>query len=315
MEVLESNIVLGNYQFDFVNEVKIESSWKEMTSTATVKLPAALKIDSNNLKKAIPVGSKVVIKLRYKAYDWHTLFSGYVTSVSNKTPVVFKCEDEMWKLKQMQINSNCKNEKMGDYLHRVLGVEVDAFDITIPSMVVHNTTGAKLLDRIKTEYGFHSFFRGDTLIVGKNYSDEDAKTHTIIIDQASNCNVKKQDLEYKSKEEVKLKVTAISNMPNGEKVKVELGDKDGEERTLNYFNLSKDKLEKIAQSEMDKLKYDGYRGNLTLFGAPVVFHGDILKMENTQDSDKTGEYFIDKVTYSLGTKGFEQAVEPGPKAN
>lgn len=315
MEVLKSNITLGHYLFDFVNEVKVESTWKVFTDKATIKLPAALKIDASSLKKSIPVGSKVEIKLGYEKYGMQKLFKGYVVTVHNKVPVEIECEDEMWNLKQIQINDNCRNEKLGDYLSRVLDVDVDCFDINVSSMVVNKLTGVQLLDKIKQEFGFASYFRNDVLVVGKNYSQDNPKSHTVIIDQAYNCNVKKQDLEYMSKDDVRIKVTAISNMPNGDKEEIEFGDKDGEERTLNFYNIPKSELKKIAKEEAKKLKYDGYRGDLTLFGAPIVFHGDILQLTNSQESDKTGDYFIDKVSYSFGVKGFEQKIEPGPKAN
>ncbi|MBN9293736.1 MAG: hypothetical protein J0G96_07145 [Flavobacteriia bacterium] len=315
MEVLKSSITIGNYWFDFVHQVTVESSWKEFTDKAVIMLPAALKIDYNDLKKAIPVGSEVSVKIGYEGTPLTEIFKGYVARVRSKVPVEIECEDEMWNLKRIQINENCKNEKLGDYLQRVLNVPVDAFDVTIPSKVVSKKTGAQLLDEIKEEYGFHSFFRKGWLVVGKQYSDSSNQRHTVIIDQSSDCNVKSQNLEYMAKEDVKIKVTAISNMANGKKEEVEFGDPDGEERTLNFFNIPKSQLQPIAEAEAEKLKYDGYRGDLKLFGAPIVFHGDILTLQNSQDSDKTGDYYIDGVKYSFGVSGIEQDVQPGPKAS
>lgn len=315
MEVLKCSIYVGNYWFDFVHQITVESSWKEFTDKATIMLPAALKIDAKDLKKAIPTGSKVKIAVGYESYGLVEIFNGYVARVRNKVPVEIECEDEMWNLKQIQINDNCKNEKLGDYLQRVLNVRVDSFDTTVPSMIVNKLTGVQLLDKIKEEFGFHSFFRKNVLIVGKQYSDEDKTKHTIIIDQDSNCNVKNQALEYMSKEDVKIKVTAISNMADGKKEEITFGDTDGEERTLNFYNIPKSQLKEIAEQEAERLKYDGYRGDLTLFGAPVVFHGDILTLQNNSESDKTGDYYVDSVKYSFGVNGFEQSVSPGPKAS
>jgi len=312
MEVLQCNIHIGNYQFDFVNQVTIESSWKKFTDTAVVFLPAALRINKNDLKTSLPVGSKVEIQLGYASKGLVTLFTGYVARIHNKVPVEIECEDEMWQLKQLQINENCKNEKLGDYLSRVLKMEVDCWNITVPSMVVSKVTGVQLLDKIKQEFGFDAFFRKGKLVVGKPYDQQPPK-HTIVIDQVDDCNVKAQNLEYMAKEDVRIKVTAISNMDSGKKEQVTFGDNDGEERTLNFYNIPQSQLKDIAEKEAQKLKYDGYRGDLTLYGIPTVFHGDILTLKNRQESDKTGDYYIDSVTYTFGMNGFEQKVEPGQK--
>lgn len=315
MEVLKCSINIGSFWFDFVHQVSIESSWKEFTDKATIMLPATLKIDSNDLKKAIPVGSKVTIKIGYESTGLKQVFSGYVVRVRNKVPVEIECEDDMWNLKQIQVNENCKNEKLGDYLARVLNVRVECWDTTVPSMIVNKLTGVQLLDKIKQEFGFNSFFRQGVLVVGKNYSKTDPNKHTVVIDQSSDCNVKTQNLEYITKDDVKIKVTAISNMSDGSKEEITFGDMDGEERTLNFFDIPKSQLKDIAEKEAEKLKYDGYRGDLTLFGEPLVFHGDILTFQNKQESDKTGDYFIDGVKYNFGINGFEQQVSPGPLAN
>jgi len=315
MEVLKCGIMIGNNWFDFVHQVNIESSWKEFTDKATIMLPKALKIKSDELKKAIPSGTPVSIKIGYEGNEIQELFKGYVVRVKNSTPVEIECEDEMWQLKKIQVNENCKNEKLGDYLKRVLNVDVDSFDIKVPSMVVSKLTGVQLLDKIKEEFGFNSYFRKGVLVIGKNYSQEVPDKHVVVIDDALDCNVKAQSLEYMSKDDVKIKVTAISNMSNGSKEEVTFGDSDGEERTLNFFDIPKSELQGIAEQEAEKLKYDGYRGDLTLFGLPIVRHGDILTLSNSQESDKTGDYFIDSVKYSFGLNGFEQAIEPGPKAS
>ena len=36
---LTSEILIGDYKFDYVTEVEINSSWNEFTDTAIIKLP------------------------------------------------------------------------------------------------------------------------------------------------------------------------------------------------------------------------------------------------------------------------------------
>lgn len=313
MEALICKISIGNYVFDFVHRVTIESSWKELTDKAVIYLPAALKIDKNKLQDAIPKGTAVKIELGYESTGLKERFNGFVSRVHPKVPIEIECEDLMWKLKQIQVNENAKNETMQAYLTRVLNVEVDCFEITIPSLIANKITGAQLLDQIKSDYGFSTFVRGGKLVVGKQYDPATQNKHIVIIDQAFNSNVKAQSLEYAKKDDVKFKVTAISNMANGTKEEVEVGDPEGEARTLNFFDIPKSDLQAIAGEEMKRLNYDGYRGELTLFGEPFCQHGDILVFQNTQESDKTGEYFVDSVAVYFGVQGYSQNIKPGAK--
>lgn len=313
MFITQSHITIGDYLFDFVHDVEVDSSWQNQTATAKIQLPAALRIDKNKLKESFPKGTEVVIKLGYKD-NLNTVFEGFVTRVHATIPVMIECEDLMWKLKQIQISENAKNESMQAYLSRVLNMEVDCFDVQLKKFVANKTTGAQLLNQIKSDYGFPAFFRNGKLVVGKQYAAAGYKTHVVTFDNAKNSNVASNSLEFMSKDDVKIKVTAISNLPSGEKHEVELGDPDGESRTLNFYDISENDLKAIAEKEMERLQYDGYRGDLTLFFEPFVQHGDVITLQNDQENDKTGSYWIDGVNYKFGMSGGRQAVKLGPRA-
>jgi len=314
MEVLVCHIKIGSLTVDFVHEVTVESTWKELTQKATILLPAALKVDKNKLKDAIPKGTEVSIQIGYESEGLQEIFNGFVVRVHPKVPIEIECEDLMWKLKQIQITENAKNETFQSYLSKVLPYVVDCFDVALPKFVVNKLTGAQLLDQLKKDYGFPVFVRNGKIVVGKQYDPGNNKTHRFVIDNASNTNVKSQSLEYTSKDDLNLKVTAISNLANGEKIEVTIGDADGEEKTLNFFDLQKSDLEKVATQEMERLRYDGFRGEFIAMGAPLVFHGDVVELVNEQESDKTGSYFVDGVTYRHGVSGIEQQIKLGSVA-
>lgn len=312
MFITQSHITIGDYLFDFVHDVEVESSWQNQTSTAKIQLPAALRIDKNKLKETFPKGTEVVIKIGYKD-SLNTVFEGFISRIHTTTPVMIECEDLMWKLKQIQVNENAKNESMQTYLSRVLNMEVDCFDVHLQKFIANKITGAQLLNQIKSDYGFPAFFRGGKLVVGKQYAAAGYKNHVVTFDNARNSNVASNSLEFMSKDDVKIKVTAISNLPSGEKHEVELGDPDGGSKTLNFFDISESDLKAIAEKEMERLQYDGYRGDLTLFMEPFVQHGDVITLQNDQENDKTGSYWIDGVTYKFGLSGGRQAVKLGSR--
>jgi hypothetical protein len=309
MEILNSHITIGNYEFDFVADIEIETSWEEQTAKGTITMPANLKLDANKLRSQIKRGDKVEIFIGYEN-AMYNIFNGYVVSLKPSTPVVIEVEDEMWKLKQIMVTDVCKNETLKSFLSRHLpGVDIDCFDISVPKFIANRISAAKLLDEIKSNFGLYSFFKGKTLVVGKQYNASNYN-----IQQAKfNYNIISDNLEFKNKDDIYLKVTAISNNEKGDKIEVPIGKEGGEERTLNFYNLPKAELYKLAKKEYDRLIYDGYRGDLTLFLEPFVRVGDVLELTKDDESDKTGRYWIDGVTYKFGTEGARQTVKIGSR--
>ena len=55
-------------------------------------------------------------------------------------------------------------------------------------------------------------------------------------------------------------------MPNNKKIRVEVGDADGEHRTLHTYNKQEAELKAWAQQEIKRLKRDGLTGSFKTFG-------------------------------------------------
>jgi hypothetical protein len=306
---LNCKITLGPYELDFVHEVEVQSGWELLTDTAVIKLPLNLKLEKNRLRDRLVNGSYVNIKTGYDG-KYHSIFTGYITNVKPGVPVEIECEDEMWKLKQSKITDTLQNADIealmkkhyARYKHRVLNAALGS------QFVIDNASAAKVLDTIKSDYGLNSFFRNGVLNVGMPYDPEYSRTVVFKFQH----NIISDNLEFKRKEDVKIKVKAISNKKDGKKLEIELGDDDGEQRTLNFYELDEKSLKEAAEREMEKLKYDGYRGSFTTFGEPFVRHGDIAYLNSREPSERNGKYYVDKVTYTFGMGGYRQNITLGP---
>jgi len=304
------NMSLANrYTFDFVHSIEIESSWDMLTDTCNILLPMNLKMDGNKLRSMIAPGNPVSIELGY-GEQLTRVFEGYIVGIRPKTPIEIHCEDGMYSLKQSAIKKTIKSASLKKIVTECFsGIEVEYEDVEIGTFVIDGLSPAKILEKLRESRGLHSFFRKGKLIIGKTYNDATATTHTF----GFYYNILEENLEYQRKEDMKLKVTAISNNPNGTIKEVKVGDNEGEERTLNFYNIGSDALKKFAMAELNRLKYDGFHGDFTVFGDPVVFHGDIVTLEHPQESDKTGSYWVDKVVYKFGVDGFRQTITLGAK--
>jgi hypothetical protein len=118
------------------------------------------------------------------------------------------------------------------------------------------------------------------------------------------------DLEYKRKEDVKVKVKAISIKPNNKRDEIEYGDAGGAQRTLHFYNVPKSDLEARAKAEIERLRYTGYFGKLQTFRVPQMNHGDIADIRDNTNPDRNGKYLIKSVETRLSVSaGYLQSLQ------
>ncbi|CAN5436899.1 hypothetical protein BH09BAC1_BH09BAC1_05010 [soil metagenome] len=313
------NITIGSLQFDSVNEVRIESRWKEMTDKCLIKQPRNIKLSGKRLQELINVGDAVKVML---GYDGTLIeeFRGYVVRIKPTTPIEIECEDEMWQLKKGSFTNSWKSVNLDTLLKYFLNGRPfkTLGTVNLGKFTLNKATPAQCLEEIKKCYGLHSFFRNGVLIVGKVYDSETTTVHQYHFQKNVLPN---PQLEFRSKEEMKVKVEAISILKSGDKIEEKVGDDDGEERTLHFFNLNKADLLRMATIEMAKLKYDGYRGKMVAFGWPAAQHGDVAELDGISSqlsigqepvSDHKGKYYIDGVIKNFGLNGYKRELEIGP---
>lgn len=94
------------YEFDFVNDVEVQTSYDKMTDTAKVKFPRNVNFDGKNVfvgaNAIFKRKDKIKIELGYSP-KFRTVFTGYITKVGASNPIVIECEDEMFILKNTNI--------------------------------------------------------------------------------------------------------------------------------------------------------------------------------------------------------------------
>lgn len=310
MFVLSTHITIGDLEFTFVNNVEVVSSWEMLTDTAKITLPANIKVNRDKLRTMIAPGDKVTIKTGYDN-NLNELFSGYVTSISPSTPIEIGCEDEMWKLKQSTVTDSIKNcdvqtlvdKHFSDYPCVIINSQLGNF-------YIDKISKAKILEQLKKEYGLYSFFRSGFLHIGSVHDSQNARRVKFRFQK----NIINDELKYQRKEDVKLQVHAVSNFSDGKRIEVDLGDTEGDKRTLHFFEMTKDELTAAATREFDRLKFDGLRGSFEAFGEPFIRQGDIAQLSHPEDSDLSGDYYVDKVTYTHGVGGSRQKIELGKSA-
>lgn len=307
-----AKISIGDFQFDFLNELEIVSSWNTLTDTAMLKIPRKIKrggetlvVGSNNLFKR---GDKVEIMLGYYPESSHA-FTGYVSAILPESPLVLKLEDSAYLFKQNAITTSYKDTTLKKLLSDLCPIRFVSVDANLGAFRISNANFAQVLAELKKTYGLVSWVRDEVLYCGLAYFPDTSRKHKLIVQR----DVIENSLEYMREDDVKIKVKAISIFGDNTKIEVEVGDPQGAQRTLTYYGLNESDLRATAERELPKLLYEGYRGSLTTFGAPMIKHGDTVELVDIKLPERSGEYLVDNVVTTQGMSGYRQKIELGAK--
>lgn len=323
MFVLLSKIQIGQFQFKNVSEVKIESSLKVLEDTATIKVPttALLKRTEDTVTevetvKQFKVGDEVVVNFGYDG-NLKEEFRGYVRKIKPKTPLEIECEDATFLLKRKNLKQAFRNTTLKEVLNFILegtGVSLYAAvpEIKFAVFYFRDVNAAKALQKLKEEYGLVIYFKEfKKLFVGLSSDSDD-----VVVKYRIGYNVIDNKLEYQNEEDVKLSIKAVLIKPDNTRIEKEVGDKDGEKRTLFTYELEDgESLETWAKEEMLKYKFKGYKGSMTTFLLPNAKVGNVARVQNEQFDEEPGDYLIEKIETTYGHGGGRRDVHIGLKLN
>ena len=314
MYVLSAKIEIQgdkSWQVSFVTSVEITRDTEKLTDECKITLPKRIKWDG---EAQIPVkrGDSIKVWTGY-GEDLELAFAGYVRSVGIKTPIVLTCEDEMFKLKQMPCVKKAYKTVTLETLLKDQGLDgVKVFgEQNLGQFRVTDDTVAALLGRLQ-DSGIRSFYRyedGKPVLYCGVIFERDTKPSQVF---ATGVNIiSDSSLEQQLAANIRLCVKAVSIMPNNKKIKVEVGDKDGEHRTLHTYNKSESELKAWAEQEIKRLKVDGLKGSFTTFGYRLVDKLDAIGIKI--DGNKMGVYQVQKNVIKYGTGGYRQEITLGQR--
>jgi hypothetical protein len=311
---LTCNITIGNYRFSGVNEVTVVQTNKQITNTATIKLPN--RHTNQFLVNKIKGGDKVVIELGYNN-QLRQEFSGYVRDITFSNPVTIECEDEMYTLKRIKPTlKSFENATLADILKYLVpkATLLDIPEITFETFEVFaDRSVAHALQELRENFGLEVNFVGNTLFVGVPYTQlSQANAPEVLYNME--LNVIDSGLQFQRKEDVRIRVEARSITGNNEVITATVGDNDASTTTtLHFYGITvKAELERQAEEKLKQWKYDGFKGELTTFGLPYAAPGYVASIVDTRfNGARTGKYIINSVTTTFGQNGFRRAVEIG----
>lgn len=318
MFVLEAEIVIGEFRFRTIHEVEITKSVDELADTAVIKLPTRFIVRQSGQEKyteeVIKPGDPVKITLGYDGKYSGVEFEGYVKKVSPKIPLEIHCEDAIWLLRRKNISKVWQKTNLRNVLQEVvagtaLKLAGNLPEIELEKWVIKNANGSQVLQKLKEEFGLTIFINDQNelycgLKAGTNIGE--------VVKYDLNYNLVENNLEFISKEERKIKVRYVYQAPDNKKKTVEVGDPDGELRTYHTSVVSSEaKLRELAEAEIEKLKYDGFQGDVKSFLVPYATRGMKAEVIDQDHPNMEGSYLVEKVVVSFGSGGARRTVNLG----
>lgn len=318
MFVLSAKIEVNSskaWVFDKVTSVEITRDTDTLTDTCILQLPRKIKWQGET-KMPFKRGDKVKVSIGYDG-NLELAFIGYITTIGLKTPITIKCEDGMFLLKNKatkkltyktaSIEQILKDQDLNGLPFKVFGEQA------IGQYRVTAETVSGLLNDLK-DVGIKSFVKIDkagspTLYCGVLFEPETDKKQVFISNGKGVNIIDDKNLKIQSAADTLIKIKAISIAPDNKKTRVEVGDADGERRTLHTYNKTEAELTQWANQELKRLKRDGLTGSFTTFGGSLVDKLDNIAIKI--DGVKQGIYQVQKNVIKYDAGGFRQEITIG----
>ena len=297
-----------NLTFVNFNKIVIEQSVKELGGKATVTLPRNYaKLNGKSVLDLVKCGDPVTIWMGYDG-QLEVEFTGYIREIESSAPLVLNIDDDLYPLKRTNYLKSWKSVTLNEVLQYVApGYKVSCPDVNLGALQLNNVSAFRVLMDIQQNYGLYTIVRGKNITCQFPYDIKGTGqmyTYTFYTP-----TVKKSNLKYKRAEDNKIRVRVSSKQRNGKTLKAEVGAKEGEgslyQTTLPP--MSESELKTYAENWYKKLCFDGYTGSITGFGTPRTKAGDTLKIVDSEEPDREGNYLVESVTITYGlSDGFER---------
>lgn len=218
-------------------------------------------------------------------------------------------------------------------------------EFNVGTFYTKNETVAQVLDRIKRVYKMGCYIKGKQIRIGyPTYYPEDVQNPLKPYQFVFQKNIISDSLEFARKDDITISATAESSYvqklstttKDGAKKTVtkklmvfiqsdgagsfkskqitdtsQIPQNEGGERMTFFFPYATTvtELTKLAENELIKKYYTGFKGSFTTFGIPYIPYGDNIKIVDPVMPDRNGTYKVKAVNYSGGVNiGIRQTI-------
>lgn len=313
MFTLGYDIRLGDFRLGMLDKVEIHRSVELLADTATIVLPGAEYNKALEVESLIKRGDPVSITIGYEETGLREEFRGWIQRISTDDgSITIECEDDLYKFRKAIPNEELKQVKLESLLKKVISgiggsYKLDCtYSWTYEKFVISNATGYDVLKKVQEESGADIYLADDTLHV---HAPAETVGDDVYYDFA--LNVEECDLTYRTAEDRKVQVVVKATMPDGTVKEIETGSTGGDKVEIRCATSDEASMRQRGQTEVKRLSFDGYEGNITTWLIPYCKPGDIAELRDEDYPEKDGRYFVQAVTTEFSRDGGKRTVELG----
>ena len=100
-------------------------------------------------------------------------------------------------------------------------------------------------------------------------------------------------------------------MPDGTVKEIETGSTGGDKVEIRCATSDEASMRQRGLTEVKRLSFDGYEGNITTWLIPYCKPGDTAELRDEDYPEKDGRYFVQAVTTEFSRDGGKRTVELG----
>lgn len=313
MFTLGYDIRLGDFRLGMLDKVEIHRSVELLADTATIVLPGAEYNKALEVESLIKRGDPVSITIGYEETGLREEFRGWIQRISTDDgSITIECEDDLYKFRKSIPNEELKQVKLESLLKKVISgiggsYKLDCtYSWTYEKFVISNATGYDVLKKVQEECGADIYLADDTLHV---HAPAEAVGDDVYYDFS--LNVEECDLTYRTAEDRKVQVVVKATMPDGTVKEIETGSTGGDKVEIRCATSDEASMRQRGQTEVKRLSFDGYEGNITTWLIPYCKPGDTAELRDEDYPEKDGRYFVQAVTTEFSRDGGKRTVELG----
>ena len=313
MFTLGYDIRLGDFRLGMLDKVEIHRSVELLADTATIVLPGAEYNKALEVESLIKRGDPVSIIIGYEETGLREEFRGWIQRISTDDgSITIECEDDLYKFRKSIPNEELKQVTLETLLKKVISGIGESFRLdctyswTYEKFVINTATGYDVLKKVQEESGADIYLADDTLHV---HAPAETVGDDVYYDFAQ--NVEECDLTYRTAEDRKVQVVVKATMPDGTVKEIETGSTGGDKVEIRCATSDEASMRQRGQTEVKRLSFDGYEGNITTWLIPYCKPGDTAELRDEDYPEKDGRYFVQAVTTQFSRDGGKRTVELG----
>lgn len=313
MFTLGYDIRLGDFRLGMLDKVEIHRSVELLADTATIVLPGAEYNKALEVESLIKRGDPVSITIGYEETGLREEFRGWIQRISTDDgSITIECEDDLYKFRKSIPNEELKQVTLESLLKKVISGIGESFKLdctyswTYEKFVINTATGYDVLKKVQEESGADIYLADDTLHV---HAPAEAVGDDVYYDFAQ--NVEECNLTYRTAEDRKVQVVVKATMPDGTVKEIETGSTGGDKVEIRCATSDEASMRQRGETEVKRLSFDGYDGNITTWLIPYCKPGDTAELRDEDYPEKDGRYFVQAVTTEFSRDGGRRTVELG----